>query len=74
MASSLSESSLALPARRALSPMIATTAAAVAADESSARSGDPLPPDRVSLRQRVWPLVEMLRRAQRADVPIVWGV
>ena len=28
----------------------------------------------VSLRQRLWPVVEMLRRAQAADVPVVWGV
>ena len=28
----------------------------------------------VSLRQRVWPMVEMLRRAQAADEPVVWGV
>ena len=28
----------------------------------------------VSLRSRVWPLVEMLRRAQRAGEPVVWGV
>lgn len=30
--------------------------------------------DDVSLRQRAWPLVEMMKRAQAADVPIVWGV
>jgi len=30
--------------------------------------------DDVSLRQRAWPLVEMMKRAQDADVPIVWGV
>jgi Domain of unknown function (DUF1840) len=29
--------------------------------------------DGVSLRQRVWPLVEMLRRCQSAREPIVWG-
>ena len=28
----------------------------------------------VSLRRRVWPLVEMLRRAQQAGEPVVWGV
>ncbi|HEV8313802.1 MAG TPA: DUF1840 domain-containing protein [Burkholderiaceae bacterium] len=28
----------------------------------------------VSLRQRAWPLVEMLRRAHDADKEIVWGV
>lgn len=30
--------------------------------------------DKVSLRQRVWPLVEMMKRAQSADEPITWGV
>lgn len=28
----------------------------------------------VSSRQRLWPMVEMLRRAQSAKEPIVWGV
>lgn len=31
-------------------------------------------PDGVTLRQRVWPLVEMLRRSQAAGEAIVWGV
>jgi Domain of unknown function (DUF1840) len=30
--------------------------------------------DRVSLRQRAWPLVEMMKRAHAADQNIVWGV
>ena len=30
--------------------------------------------DKVSLRQRVWPLVEMMKRAHAADEPITWGV
>jgi hypothetical protein len=29
---------------------------------------------RVGLRQRVWPMVEMLRRAHAAGAPVVWGV
>ena len=29
--------------------------------------------DAVALRQRVWPLVEMLRRCQAAREVIVWG-
>jgi hypothetical protein len=29
--------------------------------------------DHVSLRQRVWPMVEMMKRAQAAGEPIVWG-
>ncbi|MCY7314906.1 MAG: DUF1840 domain-containing protein [Rubrivivax sp.] len=28
----------------------------------------------VGLRQRLWPMVEMLRRCHAADEPIVWGV
>lgn len=28
----------------------------------------------VSLRQRVWPLLEMMRRAQAHQHPLVWGV
>ncbi len=28
----------------------------------------------VSLSQRLWPMLEMLRRAQAAAEPIVWGV
>lgn len=29
---------------------------------------------RVGLRQRVWPVVQMLERAHAADQPVVWGV
>lgn len=28
----------------------------------------------IGLRQRVWPMVEMMRRSQTAGEPIVWGV
>ncbi len=28
----------------------------------------------VALRQRLWPMIEMLRRAHAAGVPVVWGV
>jgi hypothetical protein len=27
----------------------------------------------VSLRQRLWPMIEMLKRAQAAKEPVVWG-
>lgn len=30
--------------------------------------------DGISLRQRAWPLVEMMKRAHAAGEPIVWGV
>ncbi|HEY8977570.1 MAG TPA: DUF1840 domain-containing protein [Burkholderiaceae bacterium] len=29
--------------------------------------------DRVSLRQRVWPMVEMMKRAMAEKEPITWG-
>ncbi len=28
----------------------------------------------VSLRRRLWPMIDMLERAAAADVPVVWGV
>jgi hypothetical protein len=52
--------------------------AAIAAAEAPAADADGA--DRegqapaVGLRQRLWPMVEMLRRAQAADARIVWGV
>lgn len=30
--------------------------------------------DHVSLRRRVWPMVEMMKRALAGNEPIVWGV
>ena len=30
--------------------------------------------DPIGLRRRLWPMVEMIRRAQAADEPVVWGV
>lgn len=30
--------------------------------------------DGIGLRQRVWPLLEMMKRAEAANYPIVWGV
>ncbi len=38
-----------------------------AADDEGARAP-------VALRQRLWPMVEMLRRCHAADEPVVWGV
>jgi hypothetical protein len=56
--------------------LIGALQAAVAADEAarSEADGDPERPGAVSLRQRVWPMVEMLRRAHAAAEPVVWGV
>jgi hypothetical protein len=54
---------------------IARLQAAVAAAEAP-REPDEQAPDRpgtVSLRQRVWPMIEMFRRAHAAGEPVVWG-
>jgi len=54
--------------------------AAVAQDEQARREaeaaaeGRTLPPrEAVTLRQRAWPLLEMIRRSHGADADIVWG-
>lgn len=54
---------------------------AVAADEAArkpeADNNDEARPgkgDGVTLRQRAWPLLEMMKRALAADESIVWGV
>jgi Domain of unknown function (DUF1840) len=59
--------------------LIAQLERAVAEDEatrreSQAEGGEAAARgDTVSLRQRVWPLVEMLRRCLSAREPITWG-
>lgn len=67
----------------ALSGAIAAFEAAIADDEAKraaaeaeARTeGRQLPPrEGVTLRQRAWPLIELMKRAQAADQPVVWGV
>src|SRR5215510_6408738 len=63
----------------AMAAAIAALERAVADDEAirAQAEAEGAPPRReghVSLRQRAWPLVEMLRRAQAADKEIVWGV
>ncbi len=54
---------------------------AVAADEAARKPEaddeeevKPRKGDGVTLRQRAWPLLEMMKRAHAADVDIVWGV
>jgi uncharacterized protein DUF1840 len=44
--------------------------AASQAQDASQREGE----RGVSLKQRVWPMVEMMKRSQAAGEPIVWGV
>ena len=53
----------------ALQGAVEAEAAAAAADDT-----DPDQPRAVALRQRVWPMVEMLRRARQAGAAVVWGV
>jgi len=62
----------------AMPGLIAALQAAVAADEAARRAAaaegpTASPGDAVALRQRVWPLVEMLRRCHAAQEVIVWG-
>jgi hypothetical protein len=47
-------------------------AADPAAASGAAEGRDAEPP--VSLRRRLWPMIDMLERAARANVPVVWGV
>lgn len=52
---------------------------AAVAEEEAARQADgdrdeSAAERKVGLRQRVWPMVEMLRRAHQAGHPVVWGV
>ncbi len=65
----------------ALPAAIAALEAAVAAEEAAraqvAARDEPdesAGGDNVSLRQRAWPLLEMMRRSQREGADIVWGV
>lgn len=55
---------------------IADLQQSVASEEARReQAGDAAPPaDKVGLRQRVWPMIEMMKRAQAAGEPIVWGV
>jgi hypothetical protein len=42
--------------------------------DAAAEGRSPPPRDVITLRQRAWPLVEMMKRAHAADEDIVWGV
>lgn len=60
--------------------MAALTAAVEADDALRAQAGSAsdepgaAPLEAISLRQRAWPLVEMMKRCEAANEPIVWGV
>ncbi|WP_416760486.1 DUF1840 domain-containing protein [Roseateles sp. So40a] len=42
--------------------------------EAQAEGRKPPPAPEVALRQRLWPLLELLRAAQAANTDVVWGV
>lgn len=58
----------------AMPAAIAALRAAVARAEAPPEEEDGDPSRAVGLRQRVWPMVQMLERARAADEPVVWGV
>jgi hypothetical protein len=67
----------------ALSGLIQALEAGVAADEAQFQravddaktAGEPTPRRQgVSLRQRAWPLHELMQRSQREGADVVWGV
>ncbi|MDH0864760.1 DUF1840 domain-containing protein [Mitsuaria sp. GD03876] len=45
-----------------------------AAEEARADGRKPPPRPEVMLRQRLWPLLELMRASQAADADVVWGV
>ncbi|MBU6439910.1 MAG: DUF1840 domain-containing protein [Betaproteobacteria bacterium] len=60
---------------------IAALEAAVEEDErgrggapAAAQGGAPASGQAISLRQRAWPFVQLLKRSLEADTPVVWGV
>jgi Domain of unknown function (DUF1840) len=60
----------------ALQSAIAAEEAAQQAAIQEAKARGEAPPrfEAISLRQRATPFIEMLRRSQRADTEVVWGV
>jgi Domain of unknown function (DUF1840) len=60
----------------AMAAALAALQAAVQAEAAAAADDDTDPdqPRAVGLRQRVWPMVDMLRRAQAEGAAVVWGV
>jgi hypothetical protein len=59
--------------------VLAALEAAVAEAEAASADAEPRDaaddgPRAVGLRQRLWPLIEMLRRSHTAGEPVVWGV
>jgi hypothetical protein len=63
-------------AAAAIESAVATDEAArTQAEKDAAADGRKLPPrDGVTLRQRAWPLLEMMKRSMAEGADIVWGV
>ena len=59
---------------QALEAAVAAEGAAPQDDDASLRASSGDGGDHVSLRRRVWPMVEMLKRALDRKQPVVWGV
>ena len=55
-------------------PMALVTLQSAAAAEEQARAADASAKPAVALRQRLWPMIDMLRRSHAANEPVVWGV
>ena len=66
----------AMPAAiQALESAVAAELSPAAGDGGSDASDDGSGPKKgITLRQRVWPMVEMLKLAQAEKEPVVWGV
>jgi hypothetical protein len=78
------------PAPKGIIEVDAMPAAVAALEEAVSRAASPTSGERppafagdaaaddsdggVGLRQRLWPVIEMLRRAHAAGSPVVWGV
>jgi hypothetical protein len=45
-----------------------------AAEEAQTEGRKPPPKPEVTLRQRLWPLLDLMRAAQAANTDVVWGV
>jgi hypothetical protein len=61
----------------ALEAAVSRAASSTSGERPPAFAGDAAaddPDGGVGLRQRLWPVIEMLRRAHAAGSPVVWGV
>ena len=58
----------------AIEQAVAADDAARAAAANAPAAAAPAPADGVALRQRLWPMLDLLKRAAAAGVPVVWGV